>query len=140
MIPFFKFPFLASPLIFMLIYVWSRNFPTASVSIMGLVSVEVRIAIIDICQVLPSLHFFALTHIKAAPPLMPCFESVVFHVGSHMSEACHSVQTRLNPFVVRLVGSCLQGDMQSSDLDVFSCASGILCAFCLPGHQLDIWQ
>ncbi|DBA75375.1 hypothetical protein WJX77_010985 [Trebouxia sp. C0004] len=40
LIPFFKFPFLASPLIFMLIYVWSRNFPTASVSIMGLVSVE----------------------------------------------------------------------------------------------------
>ncbi len=46
MIPFFKFPFLASPLIFMLIYVWSRNFPTASVSIMGLVSVEVRVAIV----------------------------------------------------------------------------------------------
>jgi len=46
LIPFFKFPFLASPLIFMLIYVWSRNFPTASVSIMGLVSVEVRVAIV----------------------------------------------------------------------------------------------
>ena len=40
LIPLFKFPFLASPLIFMLIYVWSRNFPTASVSIMGLISVE----------------------------------------------------------------------------------------------------
>lgn len=43
LIPLFKFPFLASPLIFMLIYVWSRNFPTASVSIMGLISVEVHI-------------------------------------------------------------------------------------------------
>jgi hypothetical protein len=80
----------------MLIYVWSRNFPTASVSIMGLVSVEVRIALIDICQVLTCLHFFALTHIKAALPLMPCSETMVLHVGSHTLEACHSMQTQWN--------------------------------------------
>ena len=42
MMPFFSFPFLASPLIFMLIYVWSRNFPTGNVSIMGLVQIQVH--------------------------------------------------------------------------------------------------
>lgn len=41
LLPFFKFGFFASSLIFMLIYVWSRNFPTSSVSLMGLVSIEV---------------------------------------------------------------------------------------------------
>ena len=41
LVPFFNFYFLASPLIFMLVYVWSRNFPSASVSIMGFFSVEV---------------------------------------------------------------------------------------------------
>lgn len=40
LVPFFNFYFLASPLIFMLVYVWSRNFPSASVSIMGFFSVE----------------------------------------------------------------------------------------------------
>lgn len=40
LLPFFHFGFFASSLIFMLIYVWSRNFPTSNVSIMGLVTIE----------------------------------------------------------------------------------------------------
>ena len=41
----------------MLIYVWSRNFPTASVSIMGLVSVEVCTLSADTRIDLASWHF-----------------------------------------------------------------------------------
>ncbi|KAK9814204.1 hypothetical protein WJX72_002204 [[Myrmecia] bisecta] len=39
-IPFFNSPFLASPLVFMLLYVWSREFPTNNVSIWGLFNVQ----------------------------------------------------------------------------------------------------
>ena len=118
MIPFFKFPFLASPLIFMLIYVWSRNFPTASVSIMGLVSVKVRIAIIDICQMLACLHFFALTHIEAAPPSMPALrKDGVSCRLSHVRSMPLSADT-VELLLERHVGSCLQVEMQSSDLNV----------------------
>ena len=38
----------------MLVYVWSRNFPTANVSIMGLVSVEVHIAAVQAFKVVCS--------------------------------------------------------------------------------------
>lgn len=42
LLPFFNFGVFASSLVFMLIYIWSRNFPTSSVSLMGLVTIEVR--------------------------------------------------------------------------------------------------
>ncbi len=58
---------------------------------------------------------------------------------SHVKSMPLSADT-IELLLVRHVGSCPQVEMQSSDLNVFSCTSGILCAFCLPGHQLDIWQ
>eukprot|EP00270_Netrium_digitus_P021319 TRINITY_DN905_c0_g1_i1.p1 TRINITY_DN905_c0_g1~~TRINITY_DN905_c0_g1_i1.p1 ORF type:complete len:276 (-),score=71.06 TRINITY_DN905_c0_g1_i1:19-846(-) len=38
-IPFIKLPFLSAALVFVIIYVWSREFPNASVNIFGLISV-----------------------------------------------------------------------------------------------------
>lgn len=40
-VPFFKSFFLGPSLVFMLLYVWSREFPTSTVSIMGLVNLQV---------------------------------------------------------------------------------------------------
>ena len=40
-LPFFSIYFLSSPLVFMLLYLWSREQPTANVSIMGFVTVPV---------------------------------------------------------------------------------------------------
>eukprot|EP00877_Chromochloris_zofingiensis_P000942 jgi/Chrzof1/10849/Cz05g14130.t1 len=40
LLPFVNIPFLGSPLVFMLVYVWSRNYPTQMVSIMGLVTLQ----------------------------------------------------------------------------------------------------
>jgi Derlin-2/3 len=39
-IPFFNSPFMGGSLVFMLLYVWSREFPTANVSFMGLVTLQ----------------------------------------------------------------------------------------------------
>lgn len=39
-VPFFKSFFLGPSLVFMLLYVWSREFPTSTVSIMGLVNLQ----------------------------------------------------------------------------------------------------
>ena len=40
-IPFFYTPFLAVSLVFMLLYVWSREFPNANINIYGLVTLKV---------------------------------------------------------------------------------------------------
>lgn len=40
LVPIFRAYFLASSLTEMLLYVWSRHFPTAQVSIMGLINVQ----------------------------------------------------------------------------------------------------
>jgi Derlin-2/3 len=39
-VPFFYMPFMASSLVFMLIYVWSRNYPTGNVSIWGMLNIQ----------------------------------------------------------------------------------------------------
>lgn len=39
-IPFFRSPFLGVSLVFMLLYVWSREFPTANINIYGLVTLK----------------------------------------------------------------------------------------------------
>ncbi|KAL2928972.1 Derlin-1 [Bienertia sinuspersici] len=39
-IPFFSFPFLGISLVFMLLYVWSREFPSANINIYGLVTLK----------------------------------------------------------------------------------------------------
>lgn len=41
-IPFFRIGFCASSLIFMLAYVWSKNFATQDVSLYGLLTIQVR--------------------------------------------------------------------------------------------------
>ena len=41
-LPFYQVPFLSGSLVFMLLYLWSREFPTAKISPMGVLTLQVR--------------------------------------------------------------------------------------------------
>lgn len=41
-LPFYRLPFLSGSLVFMLLYLWSREFPTAKISLMGVLTLQVR--------------------------------------------------------------------------------------------------
>ena len=50
LIPFFRIGFCSTSLIFMLAYVWSKNFATQNVSLYGLLTVQVRHALSQYCS------------------------------------------------------------------------------------------